>query len=159
MTGWGQRGDPDYVKTAGHDNNYIALAGTLDLFRRGDERPFPPVNMAGDYAGGGVMMAMGVLLAVIERASSGKGQVISVVVGGVVIATFNRPCFQVIDVAMTDGANYVALPLFKWLQPGGLFQTGPDGHFDPSSSILNQTAPWSDIYLCEDGKYFSVQVG
>lgn len=75
MTGWGQRGDPEYVKSAGHDNNYIAISGVLDLFRRGDERPFPPVNFAGDYAGGGVMMALGVLLAIIERGKSGKGQV------------------------------------------------------------------------------------
>lgn len=61
---------------AGHDANYLSLAGTLDLFRRGDERPMPPANFAGDYAGGGVMLAMGVLLAVIERHSSGLGQVI-----------------------------------------------------------------------------------
>jgi hypothetical protein len=53
-TGWGQRGDPTYVHSAGHDNNYIALSGTLDLFRRGHERPMPPANFAGDYAGGGV---------------------------------------------------------------------------------------------------------
>jgi hypothetical protein len=59
---------------------------------------------------------------------------------------------------MTDGANYVALPLFKWLQPGGLFQTTDDGHFDPKSSMLNQIAPWGDTYATEDGKWFTVQV-
>ena len=85
------QGGTAFETMAGHDANYLSLAGTLDLFRRGDERPMPPANFAGDYAGGGVMLAMGVLLAVIERHSSGKG--------------------QVIDAAMVDGANYVALPL------------------------------------------------
>ena len=47
MMGWGQTGDPDYVYSAGHDANYIALSGSLDLFRRGDERPLPPGNFAG----------------------------------------------------------------------------------------------------------------
>jgi alpha-methylacyl-CoA racemase len=95
MTGFGQ-GGTKFEKMAGHDANYLALAGTLDLFRRGDERPLPPANFAGDYAGGGMMLAMGVLIAVIERATSDKG--------------------QVIDAAMVDGANYVALPLYKWMQ-------------------------------------------
>jgi len=137
MTGWGQSGDPAYVNAAGHDSNYIALAGALDLFRRGDERPMPPANFAGDYAGGGMMLAMGVLLAIIERATSGKG--------------------QVIDVAMTDGANYVALPLYKWLQPGGLLRTTPSGRLDPTLSALHHGPPFCNTYECKCGGWVAVQ--
>jgi alpha-methylacyl-CoA racemase len=137
MTGWGQSGDPDYVYAAGHDANYIAISGSLDLFRREDERPLPPGNFAGDYAGGGVMLAMGVLLSIIERGKSGKG--------------------QVIDVAMTEGANYVALPLIKWMQPGGILPTMPDGRLDASRSTLHQAPHWSNTYKCKCGGYVSVQ--
>jgi alpha-methylacyl-CoA racemase len=137
MTGWGQSGDPNYVHSAGHDANYISLAGTLDLFRRGDERPLPPGNFAGDYAGGGTMLAMGVLLAIIEREKSGNG--------------------QVIDVAMTDGANYVALPLFKWMQPGGIIPQREDGHLNANLSTLHQGPHWSNTYTCKCGGWVSVQ--
>ena len=61
LTGWGQGGDPKIEKSAGHDANYLALSGTLDLWRRGNERPQPPANFAGDYAGGGLMCAIGIL--------------------------------------------------------------------------------------------------
>ena len=71
MTGFGQ-GGTKFEKMAGHDANYLALSGTLDLFRREGDRPAPPANFAGDYAGGGVMLAMGVLLALIDRGKSGK---------------------------------------------------------------------------------------
>lgn len=139
MTGWGQKGDPKYVYAAGHDANYISISGALDLFRRGDERPLPPANFAGDYAGGGVMLAMGVLLAVIEKSKSGLG--------------------QVIDVAMTDGANYVALPLFKWLQPDGIMPTmdTPDKRANANAASLMQGPHWSNTYTCKDGKWVSVQ--
>jgi alpha-methylacyl-CoA racemase len=139
MTGWGQKGDPKYVYAAGHDANYISISGALDLFRRGDERPLPPANFAGDYAGGGVMLAMGVLLAVIEKSKSGLG--------------------QVIDVAMTDGANYVALPLFKWLQPDGIMPTmdTPDKRANANAAVLMQGPHWSNTYTCKDGKWVSVQ--
>ena len=139
MTGWGQKGDPKYVYAAGHDSNYISISGALDLFRRGDERPLPPANFAGDYAGGGVMLAMGVLLAVIEKSKSGKG--------------------QVIDVAMTDGVNYVALPLFKWLQPDGIMPTmdTPDKRANAKAASLMQAPHWSNTYTCKDGKWVSVQ--
>lgn len=143
MTGFGQ-GGTGYEKMAGHDANYLALSGVLDFLRRGDERPFPPVNLAGDYAGGGMMLAMGVLLALLERSRSGKG--------------------QVIDAAMVDGANYVALPLHKWGQAGAFFPIGGDGHLDAARSVLNQAPHWVEAYLCkEDPKkprtrqYMSVQ--
>lgn len=83
------------------------------------------------------MLAMGVLLAVIERQRSNLG--------------------QVIDVAMMDGASYVALPLFKWLQPGGILPTTDDGRLDVTQSILHQAAPWGDTYECKCGGWFAVQ--
>ncbi|CAE7564828.1 Amacr [Symbiodinium sp. CCMP2456] len=142
MTGYGQ-GGTEFSSMAGHDNNYLALAGTLDFFRRGDEKPFPPANFAGDYAGGAMMLALGVLLALVERSRSGRG--------------------QVIDAAMVDGANYTALPLFKWMQ-SGLVPVGSDGHVVASDFILCQAPHWSDIYLCKEDpekkgthQYISVQ--
>ena len=81
MTGWGQMGSDQVYKTAGHDSNYLALSGALDLFRRREDKPLPPANFAGDYAGGGMMLAMGVLLAAMERMKSGK-VVVGVVVYG-----------------------------------------------------------------------------
>lgn len=142
MTGWGQ-GGTRYEKMAGHDANYLALSGTLDLFRRGDERPFPPANFAGDYAGGGTMLAMGVMLALLERHRSGKG--------------------QVIDAAMVDGANYISLPIHKWQQTG-FAPVDRDGHLDTSRFILVQAPHCIESYLCKEDprkpgtkQYMSVQ--
>lgn len=139
MTGWGQGGDPKFEKLAGHDANYLALSGTLDFFgRAGDSKgPSPPANFAADYAGGGMMLAMGVLLAVIERQKSGLG--------------------QVIDVAMIDGANYVALPLFKWQQAGMIVPSLENGHVDKEKFFLNQAPHYCGIYQCADGEWVSVQ--
>jgi len=142
MTGWGQ-GGTEFERMAGHDANYLALSGVLDLFRRGQDTPAPPVNFAGDYAGGGMMLAMGVLLALLERHKSGKG--------------------QVIDAAMVDGANYVALPILKWMQSGFL-PVRPDGHMDVENSVLNQAPHWVENYVCKEDpakpgtrQYMSVQ--
>lgn len=129
MTGFGQGGS-EYRQMAGHDSNYIALSGLLDFFRRGTEKPFPPANFAGDYAGGGMILAMGVLLALLERQRSGQG--------------------QVIDAAMLDGANYTALPLFKWAQGGKFVPVSKDGHLAASDFVLCQAPPWSDVYLCKE---------
>ena len=138
MTGWGTFGDESVYTTAGHDANYLALSGALDLFRRGNETPLPPANFAGDYAGGGMMLAMGVLLAAMERTKSGKG--------------------QVVDVAMTEGANYVALPLYKWLQTGMLpREEEGNRHLIPDKSFLHQGPPWSSTYECSDGEWMAVQ--
>ena len=68
LTGWGQNGP--YASMAGHDINYIALSGALSLFRRKGENPLPPCNLLGDFAGGGMLCAMGILLALIERNNS-----------------------------------------------------------------------------------------
>ena len=62
-----------------------------------------------------------------------------------------------IDVAMTDGANYVALPLFKWMQPGGFLPTREDGHLDAAMSTLNQGPHWSTTYTCSCGGWVTVQ--
>lgn len=129
MTGFGQGGTA-FEKMAGHDANYLALSGVLDAFRRGKERPFPPANFAGDYAGGGVMLAMGVLLSVIERARSGKG--------------------QVIDAAMVDGAAYVAMPIFQALRKGRILRPTEHGHFDVETSDVTQGAFWGECYECKE---------
>ncbi|CAE7582181.1 Amacr [Symbiodinium pilosum] len=98
---------------------------------------------AASLAGGAMMLAMGVLLALLERSKSG--------------------CGQVIDAAMVDGANYTALPLFKWMQTG-LVPVGSDGHMKASDFILCQAPHWSDVYLCKEDpakkgtrQYVSVQ--
>jgi len=138
MTGWGQGGDPKVSLSAGHDSNYLALSGALSLFvghgREG--MPMPPINFAGDYAGGAMMLVMGVLLSLLERQRSNKG--------------------QVIDAAMVDGANYVALPVFKWLQ-SGFVPTNDQGFPDARSSILNQASHFGNVYRCKDGKFVTVQ--
>jgi len=130
MTGWGQGGDPKIEKAAGHDANYLALAGTLDLFKRGNERPQPPTNFAGDNAGGGISLFMGILIALEERHKSGKG--------------------QVIDAAMTDQSAYVALPLFKMLLDAdkgkGMLAKTKYGDLDPTYSGIHQGNPFSDTY-------------
>jgi alpha-methylacyl-CoA racemase len=84
MTGWGQ--DGPLAQAAGHDINYIAIAGALEPIGRAEERPVPPLNLVGDFGGGGLLLAMGVLAALYERTASGKG--------------------QVVDASMVDGAPF-----------------------------------------------------
>ena len=90
MTGWGQEGP--YAPLAGHDINYIALAGSLAHFARAGEAPVPPLNMVGDFGGGGMFLAYGVVCALLEAQKSGNG--------------------QVVDTAMVDGA--AALKSMFW---------------------------------------------
>jgi alpha-methylacyl-CoA racemase len=90
MTGWGQHGP--LAHTAGHDLNYISLTGHLNATARKGERPVPPLNLVGDFGGGSMFLIQGILAAIVERATSGKG--------------------QVIDAAMTDGAS--VLGQFQW---------------------------------------------
>jgi alpha-methylacyl-CoA racemase len=126
LTGWGQAGP--YAPMAGHDINYIALSGALSAFGRRGERPVPPVNLLGDFAGGGMLCAMGVLLALIERARSGRG--------------------QVVDAAMVDGAAYLGLMLFRLHASGWWSERG--------TNMLDTGAPFYDTYETKDGKYVSV---
>lgn len=127
MTGWGQ--DGPLAHTAGHDINYIALTGALDLVGRAGERPVPPANIIGDFAGGGMLLAMGVLSALYERERSGRG--------------------QVVDAAMVDGsALYTAFmhgmhDVGFWNQPRG-------------ENALDGGAPFYDTYECKDGGHVAV---
>jgi alpha-methylacyl-CoA racemase len=127
LTGWGQNGP--YASMAGHDINYIALSGALSLFRRKGERPLPPCNLLGDFAGGGMLCAMGILLALIERNNSGKG--------------------QVVDAAMVDGAANIST--FFWGLLGNQLMT-----LDIGTNMLDSGAPYYQPYETADGKFMSV---
>ncbi len=128
MTGWGQ--DGPYASAAGHDINYIALAGALAHFGRYDEPPTPPLNMVGDFGGGGMFLAYGVVCALLESARSGKG--------------------QVIDAAMVDGAA-VLMAMFWAMRPLGVFNEDHRG-----TNLLDSGAHFYDVYRCKDGRYVSV---
>jgi alpha-methylacyl-CoA racemase len=127
LTGWGQSGP--YASMAGHDINYIALSGALSLFRRKGEKPLPPCNLLGDFAGGGMLCAMGILLALIERNNSGKG--------------------QVVDAAMVDGAANIST--FFWGLLGNQLMT-----LDIGTNMLDSGAPYYQPYETADGKFMSV---
>src|SRR5262245_18261102 len=96
LTGFGQEGP--YASMAGHDINYIAISGALSLLGRKGEKPLPPVNLLGDFAGGGMLCALGIALALIERSQSGKG--------------------QIVDAAMVDGAAYLSTFVYKFRNAG-----------------------------------------
>jgi alpha-methylacyl-CoA racemase len=127
LTGWGQ--DGPYARLAGHDINYIALSGALSLFRRKGERPLPPCNLLGDFAGGGMLCGLGILLALIEREKSGKG--------------------QVVDAAMVDGATHL-LTYFFGLVAHGLMTP------DIGTNMLDGGAPYYQTYETADGKFMAV---
>ena len=127
LTGWGQNGV--YAGMAGHDINYIALSGALSLFRRKGERPLPPCNILGDFAGGGMLCAMGILLALVERSRSGKG--------------------QIVDAAMVDGAANLST-LFYGLFGNHLMT------LDIGSNMLDSGAPYYEVYETADGKFMAV---
>ena len=127
LTGWGQNGA--YASMAGHDIDYIALSGALSLFKRKGERPLPPCNLLGDFAGGGMLCAMGVLLALIERGRSGKG--------------------QVVDAAMVDGAANLST-LFYGMLAHHLMT------LDIGTNVLDSGAPFYQTYETSDGKFMAV---
>ena len=127
ITGWGQ--DGPLADAAGHDINYIGLAGALEPIGRADERPVPPLNLLGDFGGGGMLLAMGVLAALVERASSGRG--------------------QVVDASMVDGAALLTAGLHG-LRNIGLWNKGR-GH-----NMLDGGAPFYDTYETADGGYVAV---
>jgi alpha-methylacyl-CoA racemase len=127
LTGWGQEGS--YAGMAGHDINYIAMSGALSLFRRKGEKPLPPCNILGDFAGGGMLCAMGILLALVERNQSGKG--------------------QVVDSAMVDGAANLSV-LFYGLLSNSLMS------LDIGSNMLDGGAPYYQTYETADGKFVAV---
>ena len=128
MTGWGQEGM--YGQAAGHDINYIALAGALAHFGRAGERPTPPLNMVGDFGGGGMFLALGVVAALLEAQKSGKG--------------------QVVDTAMVDGTA-ILMTMFWAMKNVGLFDENA-----PGTNLLDTGAHFYDVYECNDGKYVSL---
>lgn len=127
MTGWGQTGPLSRV--AGHDINYIALAGALHAIGAADRPPTVPLNLIGDYGGGGLLLAFGLVSALFEAQRSGRG--------------------QVVDAAMCDGAATL-MTLFYGLSAGGQWQSRRESNF------LDGAAPFYCCYLCADGKYLAV---
>ncbi len=128
MTGWGQTGM--YAQAAGHDINYIALAGALAHFGRAGEAPVPPMNMVGDFGGGGMFLAFGVVCALLESAKSGRG--------------------QVVDAAMVDGTA-ILMTMF-W----AFSQMGAHDENNRGTNLLDTGAHFYDVYECKDGKYVSL---
>ena len=127
VTGFGQHGP--LSQAAGHDLNYIALTGALDAIGRQGQPPTPPLNLLGDYAGGSLFLALGLLSALLHARSSGQG--------------------QVVDAAMIDGVGALMTP-FHGLQAAGL-HAGPRG-----TNVLDSGAPYYDVYACADGEYISI---
>ncbi len=128
MTGWGQEGP--YASAAGHDINYISLAGALAHFGRFGEPPTPPLNMVGDFGGGGMLLAFGVVCGLLEAARSGEG--------------------QVVDAAMVDGSA-VMMSMFWGMKQAGFFDETRRGE-----NLLDTGAHFYDVYRCADGHYISV---
>jgi alpha-methylacyl-CoA racemase len=127
MTGWGQEGP--MARVAGHDINYIALSGALHAFGRKGEKPIAPLNMVGDFGGGGMLLAFGMVCALFEARNSGKG--------------------QVIDAAMIDGSAALMAMIFGLRASG--FWTDERG-----VNLLDSGAHFYDTYETADGKYISV---
>jgi alpha-methylacyl-CoA racemase len=127
VTGWGQKGC--YAGMAGHDINYIGISGALSLFRRKGERPLPPCNLLGDFAGGGMLCAMGILLALFQREKSGEG--------------------QIVDAAMVDGAAYLAT-MFYWMWANDLMS------LEIGTNMMDGGAPYYQAYETADGKFMAV---
>ncbi|KAI9358074.1 CoA-transferase family III domain-containing protein [Pilaira anomala] len=126
LSGFGQDGS----KSAGHDINYLAISGALELMGRHREKPSFPLNILADFAGGGLMCVMGILMAIIERSVSGKG--------------------QVIDANLTSGTSY--LTTFPYLmQHFGLIWEGERG-----TNMLDGGAHFYEVYETKDGKYMAV---
>ncbi|MDB5791853.1 MAG: carnitine dehydratase [Massilia sp.] len=127
ITGWGQAGP--LAQAAGHDLNYIALSGMLHAMGRADAAPSPPLNLVGDFGGGAMMLAFGVVCAALEAKTSGKG--------------------QVVDAAMTDGSALLGAMMY------GLraFGSWSDAR---AANMLDGGAPFYDTYACADGKFLSV---
>ncbi len=127
MTGFGQTGP--LAGAAGHDLNYIALSGALQAIGPAGGKPVPPLNLVGDYGGGALYLAFGVMAALFERQRSGRG--------------------QVVDAAMVDGAASLA-SIFYGLHAAGSWE-GPRG-----TNLLDGGAPFYDTYETADGRYVSL---
>lgn len=127
MTGWGQ--DGPMAQAAGHDINYIALAGALHGIGRKGERPVPPLNLVGDFGGGGMLLAFGLVCAMLETQKSGTG--------------------QVVDAAMVDGAATL-MAMFFTMKASGMYSD------ERGTNLLDGGAHFYDSYETSDGKYISL---
>ncbi|MFF1919769.1 CaiB/BaiF CoA transferase family protein [Streptomyces sp. NPDC058221] len=127
LTGYGQSGP--LSQTAGHDINYVAQSGVLQALGREGGSPMPPINLLGDYAGGGTFAAFGIVCAVLEAKSSGNG--------------------QVIDAAMVDGVAALTARI-QGLRASGMYSD------EAGTNYLDGGAPFYDTYLCADGRYLAV---
>ena len=126
VTGWGQSGP--LSQSAGHDINYIALTGVLHAIG-GPETPTPPLNLIGDFAGGSMMLAFGLVCALLEAGRSGRG--------------------QVVDAAMTDGVSTLAAMIHSF-HAAGMWRDAR------SANLLDGGAPFYRAYACADGKFVAV---
>jgi alpha-methylacyl-CoA racemase len=126
MTGWGQTGP--YAQAAGHDMNYIAITGALHAIGT-DDKPVPPLNLVGDFGGGALYLAFGLMAGVISARATGKG--------------------QVIDCAMSDGAASL-MAMFYGMKGSGVWQD------QRRSNLLDGGAHFYDTYRCSDGKWISI---
>ncbi|KAK4228725.1 Isopenicillin N epimerase component 2 [Podospora fimiseda] len=125
----GFRRDGKYSLMAGHDINYLSVSGVLSLLGRGDSPPHPPINILGDFAGGGAALFQGILLALLSRGKTGKG--------------------QIVEANMVDGASYLAT--FNRLSLKTPTHDQPRGH-----NLLDGGCPYYDTYLTRDNKYVAV---
>ena len=125
MTGWGQQGP--LALRAGHDINYIALTGALHAIGR--DRPVPPLNLVGDYGGGGAFLAIGLLAALLEARATGRG--------------------RVVDAAMVDGASSLMATMYERLAGGRWVD-------ERGANSLDGGAPWYDVYDTSDGRFVAV---
>ncbi len=127
MTGWGQ--DGPLAQAAGHDINYISLSGALHAIGRNGERPVPPLNLVGDFGGGGMFLAFGVMCAVFEAQRSGHG--------------------QVVDTSMVEGSAVLMTMMYSFFSAGGWKD-------ERGSNMLDGAAHFYDTYETRDGKYVSI---
>ncbi|WP_024354840.1 CaiB/BaiF CoA transferase family protein [Brevundimonas naejangsanensis] len=127
MTGWGQEGP--LAKAAGHDINYIAITGALNAFGRAGEKPTPPINMVGDFGGGGMMLAFGMLAGILSARTTGQG--------------------QVIDCAMTDGASLL-MGMIWGFRGQGIWSDARGANY------LDTGAPYYDTYETADGLFIAI---
>ncbi len=127
MTGWGQNGP--YSQTAGHDINYIALSGALHAVGRAGEKPLPPLNLVGDFGGGGMMLAFGMVAAILKARATGAG--------------------QVVDCAMTEGSAVLMSMMYSIRSSGHWLD-------ERGTNILDSGAHFYDTYETSDGQFISL---
>ena len=127
VTGWGQAGP--LAQAAGHDLNYIALAGAVHAFGRQGQPPTPPLNLIGDFGGGALYLAFGVVCGILDAQRSGRG--------------------QVVDAAMVDGAASLMTSFF------GMMAAGLGSH-ERGTNTLDTGSHFYEVYECSDGRWISV---